>query len=217
MEQTNGQTSVAHTKASSEWCKPTTQDAFPSRRRAQQQRTRAPKELLVPHTRTHAQRQTRVCPPVQEKAVSAIAATASNGAAPPTAALSNGHHAPPTSSSAISATTPLGGLGGETKNAGNGAVVVFSAGGTVVGDGGGGLAQCLAELSGSVPDFPGLEEKAGALLVRKTKRTMPRTRSGIAAQQAPFSSDQVCSLFQTNGSLCFPTAVGVAFIKGEIP
>ncbi|CAN0300466.1 unnamed protein product [Pylaiella littoralis] len=103
---------------------------------------------------------------LQEKAVSAIAATASNGAAPPTAALSNGHHAPPTSSSAISATTPLGGLGGETKNAGNGAVVVFSAGGTVVGDGGGGLAQCLAELSGSVPDFPGLEEKAGALLAQ---------------------------------------------------
>lgn len=29
-----------------------------------------------------------------------------------------------------------------------------------------GLAQCLLELSGSVPDFPGLEEKAGALLVR---------------------------------------------------
>lgn len=35
------------------------------------------------------------------------------------------------------------------------------------GGGGGGLAQCLVELSGTVPDFPGLEEKAGALLVRE--------------------------------------------------
>lgn len=52
----------------------------------------------------------------------------------------------------------------------NGAVIVVAAGGAAAADGEGGLAQCLVELSGSVPDFPGLEEKAGALLVREEER-----------------------------------------------
>lgn len=79
-------------------------------------------------------------------------------------------------------------MGGETKrnqDAENGIIAAVSAGETAASsassaaaaaavedgeeeeeEGKEGLAQCLVQLSGSVPDFPGLEEKAVALLVR---------------------------------------------------
>eukprot|EP00752_Nemacystus_decipiens_P010406 g9273.t1 len=98
--------------------------------------------------------------------------------------LANGHHPPgveKAAAAAASASASKAGRGGEhtTKHdAENGATAVVSAGGpgsAATGEEGGGpgedkgkegLAQCLAELSGSVPDFPGLEEKAGALLAQ---------------------------------------------------
>ncbi|CAB1096950.1 unnamed protein product [Ectocarpus sp. CCAP 1310/34] len=83
-------------------------------------------------------------------------------------ALSNGHH-PPKAGAAAAAAAPTevgGGADAKTpQDVDNGMVVVVAAGGAASG-GEGGLAQCLEELSGSVPDFPGLEEKASALLAQ---------------------------------------------------
>ncbi|CBJ31353.1 conserved unknown protein [Ectocarpus siliculosus] len=87
---------------------------------------------------------------------------------PPAVALSNGHH-PPKAGAAAAAAAPTevgGGADAKTpQDVDNGTVVVVAAGGAAA-DGEGGLAQCLEELSGSVPDFPGLQEKAGALLAQ---------------------------------------------------
>lgn len=119
----------------------------------------------------HPTKLSAVPAPVQEKAVAAGAgaAVAPNGTPPPPA-LANGHHAPDADKAAAVA-APGEGVGGETKRSqdgDSGAVVPSKGGGPAVTaeDGVGGLAQCLVELSGTVPDFPGLEEKAGALLVR---------------------------------------------------
>lgn len=98
-------------------------------------------------------------------------------------ALSNGHHPPNVDKPAVAAAAAAqaGREAGDTNRTHDAdhATAGVSAGGegtTAAGEQGGavaeeegkeGLAQCLAELSGSVPDFPGLEEKAGALLVRR--------------------------------------------------
>eukprot|EP00903_Cladosiphon_okamuranus_P008470 g8137.t1 len=90
----------------------------------------------------------------------------------PAPALSNGHHAPADADKAAAAAS--GRAGGEIKRDqdANGGIATVPAGGEREEGGGeeedgrGDLAKCLVELSGSVPDFPGLEEKAGGLLAQ---------------------------------------------------
>lgn len=72
--------------------------------------------------------------------------------------MPNGHHA-----AGAQQATP-GTREGEAKKGHDGDAEMVAGGG----GGGGGLEQCLAELSRAVPDFPGLEDKAGALLVSRT-------------------------------------------------
>ncbi|CAN0125163.1 unnamed protein product, partial [Scytosiphon promiscuus] len=116
---------------------------------------------------------------LQEKDAVAAAATAGHSGAPPANGATqlsngyhaNGHHSPPDDDAAAPSAGGEGGGGGDdakgSKDMGNGHLAVSAAGGAAEGGGGGGgLAQCLAELSGTVPDFPGLEEKAGALLAQ---------------------------------------------------
>lgn len=97
-------------------------------------------------------------------------------------ALSNGYYPPKAGAAAAAAPTGVGGGADAktTQDIDNGTVVVVAAGGAAAADGEGGLAQCLEELSGSVPDFPGLEEKAGALLVRK-KRDQCTAEGGMCS------------------------------------
>ncbi|CAM9553465.1 unnamed protein product, partial [Laminaria digitata] len=73
-----------------------------------------------------------------------------------TKAVPNGHHA-----AGAQQATP-GTREGEAKKGHDGDAEMVARGG----GGGGGLEQCLAELSRAVPDFPGLEDKAGALLAQ---------------------------------------------------
>lgn len=74
--------------------------------------------------------------------------------------MPNGYHA------ADAQHATVGMRGGEAKRAQEGDADGVAGGG----GGNGGLEQCLAELARTVPDFPGLEDKAGALLVSGTVR-----------------------------------------------